>query len=462
MVTRFLFGGGKQAKVVVGGKEADDPPTLQDKQVELAKALYQKGRKQWTKGNKKEAVVLLRKALAIQESSLGGRHKDTAKSYYVLGRALRHGKEYDKALIAYRRTWRSRLFEGGEPATEGVHRSITELLTNKMGKTEEQVNRYFEQAAAAVQWEKDAEALAEKQEFDKAVEAYEKCLAIEDAADGKFALDIGHFHMQMGDALKHNKEYEMALNAYRDALAVYESALGRHHEKTMCCLKGMEDSALGKEIKPDQVEEYVSKSLLSIEHCRKGRGWLESKEFQKAVEEFEAARIMEEASLGKYPLTTADIRKQLATAFESLHEHDRAIFELRTALSIRIFDCGSDHPLVTTTLKDVGAAMKSKGIQQDSINRYMNTVSFSVKHQRYGEHLLAEEEDFSAAIEEFQKSLALEVVALGKYHLTQGALFKGIGDAFLQRRILISRSSTTETLFLFISLFLERITSTPI
>ncbi|KAL3917978.1 MAG: hypothetical protein SGILL_004456, partial [Bacillariaceae sp.] len=386
-------------------------------------------------GDKKEAIVLLRKAVAMQESSLGGRHKNTAKTYYFLGRALQHDKEYDKALIAYRRTWRSRLFEGGDAATEGVHRAIKELLINKMGRTEEDVKQYFEAAAGSVQWEKDAETFAQNGEHDKAVEAYEKCLAIENVADGNFTLDIGHLHMQIGDALKHNKEFEMSLNAYRDALAVYEPALGRDHAKSIACLKGIESCALGKEINTEVVEEYLRKNFLSLLHCRKGDGFLESKEFGKAVEEYEAARSIEEASLGKYPLTAAGIRKKLALAFESQKEYDRAIFELRTALSIRIFDCGSDHPfLVTATLKDIGAAMKAKGIQQEAINRYMNTVSFSVKHQRYGEHLLGEDEDFSAAIEEFQKSLALEVASLGKYHLTQGALFKGIGDAFLAKK----------------------------
>jgi tetratricopeptide (TPR) repeat protein len=37
---------------------------------------------------------------------------------------------------------------------------------------------------------------------------------------------------------------------------------------------------------------------------------------------------------------------------------------------------------------------------------------------------------YSGAIEEFQKSMALESSALGKYHLTQAALFKSIGKTF--------------------------------
>jgi tetratricopeptide (TPR) repeat protein len=433
MVTKLLFGG-KSSKIFNNESHKEDlvmdpNATIVDKQIELAHALYQKGRKLWTKGNKEEALALLRKAVAMQEHLLGGRHSRTAKTYYFLGQTLKHMKEYEKALNAYRRSLRSRLWN--EEILEDVQRSMKELLVNKFDKAEGDVQQYFETAAVSVQLEKDAETLMENGEYDKAVESFEKCLSIENDADGNSFMDIGHLLLQIGDAQRQNKEFEMSLNAYRDALSVYEATLGKDHSKTMRCLEGIKSCALGKDITDDVVQKYLRTVFLSLEHCRKGDTFVESKDYQKAVEEFEAARIIEEAALGKYPLTAAGIRKKLALAFEAMEEHDRAIFELRMVLSISIFDCGGGHPSVTAALKDIGAAMKAKGIDQESIYRYINTVSFSVKHQRYGEHLLGDKEDFSTAIEELQKSLALEVAPLGKYHLTQGALFKGIGDAFL-------------------------------
>jgi tetratricopeptide (TPR) repeat protein len=404
-----------------------------DNRIELAHAFYNKGRKLWTKGNKDEALSCFRKAVAIQEISLGSKHPHTAESYYFIGYALsKYKNEYDKALVAYRRTLRSRLWTNGneDVATEDVQRAIKELLINTMRHNETDVEEYFAQATKSVQYEKQAKDLVEKEEYEKAVEAYEECLLIESDALGKFPLDLGRLYFEIGAAQKRHNEYEMALNAYRNALQVFVPTLGKEHADSKRCVEGIESCSLSKNISKEMVQEYLQMIFLSLDHCRRGDEYMESEDYNKAVEEFEAARSIEESYLGKYPLTAVSVRQKLARIFERRKQYDRTIFELRTILSINIFDCGSDHPSVAAVVKSIGMALNAKGVDAETINRYTNTVAFSVKHQRYGEHLLIDEKDFSAAIEEFQKSLALEAV-LGKYHVTQGALFKSIGDSFL-------------------------------
>lgn len=405
------------------------------KQAELALALYNKGRKSWTKGAKDEALGLFRKAVALQESSLGYKHPQTAQSYYFLGYALsKHQKEYGKSLIAYRRTLKSRLWTNGneDVSTEDVQRAIWELLINRKGFKESDVKEYFASAIQTVLLEKKAKGLAEQQEYEKAVEAYEECLSTEKQALGHFPPDIGRLYTKIGAVQRHHKEYEMGLNAYRNALAILVPTLGKDHADSKRCLEGIEFCAASKGISKYLIEQYLQKIFVSLDHCKKGDELVSSNDLSRAMVAYESARFIEEDSLGKYPLTAADIRQKLASIYNARKEYDRVIFELRTVMSIIIFDCGGDHPAVMATVQSIAAALKDKGLHQDVITRYTNTVSFSVKHERYGEHLLTEKKDFSGAIEEFQKSLALEV-ALGKYHLTQGALFKSIGDAFMAK-----------------------------
>lgn len=413
----------------------DDEEIQKSKQIELANACYFKGRKSWAKGNKEEALGFFRKAVAMQETALGTFHKHTARSYYFLGYALsKHSRDDEKALVAYRRTLRIRLALNGDDdiTTDDVLRAIRELLRRK-GLDEEEIKEYFSDVAKSVQFENDGTIFAAEGNFEQAIDAYEQCLSIEEKAAGKFPLDIGHLYFRIGQVHRQQREIEMALVAYRNALEVYESALGRDHSDSLFCLEGIEYCAYEKNVEEAAVKKYLHSVFVSIHHCQRANKYLESNDFGSAVTEYEKALDIEEAALGKYPVTAAIIRKKLGLAFRALGRSDRVILELRTVLSINIFEYGSDHQSVIAALKDLGSAMKEQGIEPTAVNKYMNTVSFSVKHERYGEHLLSTEKDYSGAIEEFQKSLALEVSALGKYHLTEGALFKQIGCSFLEQ-----------------------------
>jgi len=407
------------------------------KRIELANAYFFRGRKSLTKGNKDEALRMFRASVAIQEEVYGTYHKRTARSYFFLAQTLfKHTNEVDRALTAYRRSLRVGLSLGGDHKyVEGAKRAIREILLAKKPFDVKSVENFFSSIIESVRLEKEGLDYIEKNDYECALEAFENCLAVEEKAEGTFPLDLGHLHIRIAEVNRKEGQYGMAINAYRSALFIYESALGREHADSICCLKGIESSLYKMNVSDSVIQEYIQSILRSLHHCQKGNAFMESNMFREAINEYEAACLIEEKSLGKYPLTASGIRKKLGLAFRSLKEYDRAILELRTTISINIFECGEDHQSIVLILQDIRAVMAEKGYDFSSVNKYMNTVAFSVKHERYGEHLLLEKRDFPGAIEEFQKSLALEVSALGKYHLTQGGLFKAIGDAFLQDKI---------------------------
>lgn len=402
----------------------------QSKQAELAAAYFARGRKAWTKGDKDDALVMFRKALAIQESILGTYHKQTAKTYYWIGFALKHKNEYDKALVAYRRALRIRLRLYGKDdiSTEDVHRAVNDVLKEK-DYDDASTDKYFKAVVDSVEFENQGKRLADKGDYSLAIEEYTKCLLIEQSALGQFPLDIAQLHVKIAEAHKNKKDPDMAFVAYRDALVIYESKLGRAHPDTSSCLEGIRSAAYSRGMDETAVENYCGSVYKSIAFIKKADESKAKDDFVKAISEYESALDIEESILGQYPLTAAAIYMRIGECERFSREYNRSIMAFRTALSIFIFECGENDPSVIKALKEIGNTMKQKGLDGSNVNKYLNTVSYSVKYERYGEHILKEGE-YTESIEEFQKSLTLEVSALGKYHLTQAKLFSMIGDAF--------------------------------
>ncbi|KAL3945153.1 MAG: hypothetical protein SGBAC_000756 [Bacillariaceae sp.] len=400
------------------------------KQVDLASAYYTKGRKLWSKGDRDNALDLFRKALSIQESILGIYNKQTARTYYWVGYALNHRKEYSKALVAYRRTLRIRLFLLGEDdaSTEDVKRASRDVL-KEQGLDDVRIKAYLETVAAAVAHEKQAIIHEEMKEYAEAVEEYEKYLAIEEASVGNFPLDIARIHSKIADIHKLNKKETMALSCYRRALSIFISKLGRKHSDSQHCISGIEICASIRGLKAAESEEYMELVLESISLIRQGdelknRGYLD-----EAIIKYEEALKIESMTIGIYQLTAAQLHLDIAYCYCHEKEFDRAIVMLRTALSIFIFEHGEDHPTVRSCLRDLASTLQEKGCSSADMKKYLNTVSSSVKYERRGESM-RKEGDFAGAITELQRSLELEVAVLGKYHLAQVALYKGIARAY--------------------------------
>lgn len=406
-----------------------DTPS-EKKQVELATAYYTKGRKLWSRGERDNALDLFRKALSIQEAVLGIYNKQTARTYYWVGYALSHKQEYDKALVAYRRALRIRLFLFGndDASTEDVKRALRDVLTEK-GFPDSRIEAYLQGVATAVQHEKQAISYESRGSHSRTVEEYDRCLSIEETAPGSFPLDIARIYAKIADIHKMHGDNDMGIAAYRDALVIFSAKLGRKHSDSRSCIKGIQSCAQSKGLDASKIEQYASDVYDSIALVREGDEMKKLGKIDDAVENYEKAVVLEESSLGKEPLSAADIFRRLATCHRIDHRYDRAIKQLRTALTIFIFGNGEDHHTVISCLREIGVVLKEEGSDTSDTNKYINTVSYSVKYERYGEHI-SKEGDYSGAIVEFHKAMSLEVAALGKCHLTQAALFQNIATAF--------------------------------
>lgn len=92
---------------------------MADAKLQQATKHYEVGKDlSWNKGEFDQALVELRKSLAIRESVWGLFHDETSKAYYEIGRALFAKKLYTDSLVAYRRCLRIRVTLYGKFHTE--------------------------------------------------------------------------------------------------------------------------------------------------------------------------------------------------------------------------------------------------------------------------------------------------------------------------------------------------------
>ena len=245
---------------------------------------------------------------------------------------------------------------------------------------------------------------------------------------GKYPLDIAAIYRRIADVFKIQGEHDMAIVTYRDSLMIYEAKLGKEHPDTIKTLEGIALAVHLKSLNDEAAQKYRDSVSQSIKLVNDGNNLATKGEFDQALGKYEEALNIEESILGKYPLSTAEIYKRSAFALREKGKYERAILALRTALSIFVYEFGGDHANVIATLKEIGHTIMQQGLDHSALNKYLNTLVYSVKYERYGDHIL-KEGDYAGAIEEFQKSLALEVSALGKFHLTQAALYRKIAEA---------------------------------
>lgn len=401
----------------------------QTKQAEMAVALYSKGRKLWTKGARDEALDMFRKAAAIQESVLGTYHKNTARTYYWVGFALKHKQEFDKALVAYRRTLRIRIALFGEEdiSTEDVNRATRDIL-KQLDYSDDAMDQYLQEVSDSVSHEKNAKMLYEQGDYPSSVKEYNKCLAIEEEVAGLFPLDSSTLKSRIGDAYLKLGEFEKAILSYRDSLIDFETKLGRDHPDTKKCLAGIEVACLGRGLDGQIADEYLRTVFDSIALVRKGDAYADSQELEKSLEAYEGAIRVEEASLGESPLTVAGIYLKVARISSQAEMFDRSIWAIRCTLSILVLEYDKTNQTIRESLDELRVVLNLRGLETTKIESYVDSVLRSIKYEKNGEDLDSKG-THSSALEEFEKSLEIEENCLGKYHLTQAALFFSIGQS---------------------------------
>ena len=199
-------------------------------------------------------------------------------------------------------------------------------------------------------------AYGNKGEYDKAIEYYEKALAIQLEVHGAEHPDIGTNYNNIGLAYGNKGEYDKAIEYYEKAFAIRLKTLG------------MEHPAIGQSYK------NIAKSYNSLETACLNKG-----EYDKALGYHEKSLAIRLKALeGAHPDAVKSFNS-LGEDYKAKGKHEKAIGFFEHSLAITLKAHGAEHPDVGTCYNNLGAADKAKGNQAYAMAYFLKAKAIYLK-----------------------------------------------------------------------------------
>jgi tetratricopeptide (TPR) repeat protein len=192
--------------------------------------------------------------------------------------------------------------------------------------------------------------------YDKAIEYYEKSLAIGLKVHGDQHLSIGQTYNNLGVAWRNKGEYDKAIEFYEKSLAILLKVHGDQHPSIGGTYNNLGLAWSGKG-DYDKAIEYYEKSLtikLKVygdQHPSVGRtynnlgtDWGEKGNYDKAIEYYEKSLAIDLKVHGDQHPSLVATYKNIAQCYESLHNYSEALSYYLQAAEIRKAQLGLDDP----------------------------------------------------------------------------------------------------------------------
>ena len=202
---------------------------------------------------------------------------------------------------------------------------------------------------AEVQFARGFDLLYKIHDNEAALIEFKKCLKIREHILGGDHRDTGKTYCFVGHTLREKRDYDNSLGQYRSALRILVALLGKNHNHTKDVISCVDDVLKAKDLPDEEVSDYLTCLLTSMEHKRKGDELMETDggDYDLAIEEYKKALVVEEisgiASLGKYHPDTGAIYSKIGTCLAKMGDLKAAAVEYGQALSIYAVTLGSDH-----------------------------------------------------------------------------------------------------------------------
>ena len=248
---------------------------------------------------------------------------------------------------------------------------------------------------------------AEKGELDKAIEQYNKALAI-DPHDSVTLSNLGNIYAQKGEFDKAIEQFNKAL-AIAPQQAITLSNLGNAYLNNGEYDRAIEQCNKALAIEPLRV---ITLSILGNIYAQKG-------ELDKAIEQYNKALVIDPQQ--------DNTLSNLGNAYLNNGEFDKAIEQCNKALAI--------DPLRVITLSILGSAYAQKGELDKAIEQFNKALAINPQLVTTLSNLgsaYAHNGEFDKAIEQFNKALAINPLRvntlsnLGNAYLNNGEFDKAI------------------------------------
>ena len=209
-------------------------------------------------------------------------------------------------------------------------------------------------------------------EYTKAIEYFERGLAIELELYGDKHPNVTSSYNNIGEIYRQQGEYAKAIEYHEKALAIRLETLGPKHPNVAISYSnlGLTHDLQGEYTKA--IDYYEKALAIDLEaHGPKhpttatrynniGSVYAEQGEFTKAIEYYEKAlTIRLEAHDHNHP-NVAQSYNNLGAAYDDRGEHTKAIECYEKALAIRVGVFGSEHPLTQITARNLAVHYNTK------------------------------------------------------------------------------------------------------
>jgi tetratricopeptide (TPR) repeat protein len=300
----------------------------------------------------------------------------------------------------------------------------------------------------ALLWSRLASIYRDKGDYDRAIEFFEKAIAIEEEKIGKDHPDTAISYDNLASVYSFKGDYDRAIELYERALKIKEAKLGRDHSDTATTYNNLilvykDKGDYGRAI------EFGKKALKIIDKLGKDSPdaaptynnlalvYHDKGDYDRAIEFYKKAIKIAEEGLGKDHPDTATAYANLASVYRTKGDYDRAIEFGEKALRIREERLGKDHPLTAQSYNDLGGVYKDKGDYVRAIEFYQKALRIKGEKLGKGDAYTAiiynnlagvykDIRDYDKAIEFYEKALKIKGEKLGEDHLGTATTYANI------------------------------------
>ncbi len=286
--------------------------------------------------------------------------------------------------------------------------------------------------------------------FDKALEYYEKSLAIRLKVHGDQHPSTGTSYDNLGSVWDYKGEYDKAIEYFEKSLAIRLKVHGDQHPST-----GISYNNLGLVWKYkgeyDKAIEYYEKSLAirlkvhgdqhpstGTSYNNLGSVWDYKGEYDKAIEYYEKSLAIRLKVHGDQHPSTGTSYNNLGSVWDNKGEYDKAIEYYEKSLAIRLKVHGDQHPLTGTTYNNLGSVWDNKGEYDKAIEYFEKSLAILLRvhgdqHPSTGTtynnlgSVWDNKGEYDKAIEYYEKSLAIDLKVHGDQHPSTGTSYNNLG-----------------------------------
>lgn len=336
-------------------------------------------------GKYKNAILLRKKALNLQQLIYPPPYSDLVQSYRQIGYFLRMWGKYSECFF--------------------YQQKAVSLAEKKLGDSHEELAKAYNGLGGYY---------FGKQQFSSAYDYFNKALEV--SLDQGME-DVGNYYNNVGIALQGMGNPNAAMESYRNALNFNLERSGFYHQKT--------------------ADNYDNLGTL----------FYNLNDFEKAIAHLDSAEMILDSLFSEESIHVAGLYNNKGAVYNRMGDHRNALRYLEKSLSLYVkFDSGQ-HPETSNIYSNIGLLLQQKGDYEKALAYFRKALA--IREFNYGEmnarvartHLYLgncylAKQDFEKALEEMNKSLSIYKSLPNFYEGEIADVYNSLGSYFEKLGIL--------------------------